>query len=657
MRNICLSLILILLIYVFFPLNSFSQNKTQYSLPFGVNTCLGKGQINDIAFYPDSRSLAIASDSGIWKHNINTVEETTVSEDWIEILELSADGSILASVESFWQPLGLRSMSDKINLLDTVKGTTSSISTEHRDGIKSIGLSPDGRTLASGGEGTIQLWDTDTSRFLSLLRGHTDTVWKLVFSNDGKVLASGGADMTIRLWNVQSGQQLLTIDTEYTGRRFAFSFSSDGKTLVSGNQDGIIHLWDTRTGRMRSTFKGHSDTVTSLAFSPNGKTLASGGLDNTICLWNVQSTQRLQKMTKHTDAVYHLAFSSDGIVLASSSKDQTLRFWKVQTGKQLTVNNTGHWGPITALTFSHNGNVLASISGDWDKRVYLWDTKKESNIYTLKGHESYGTVLAFSKDDKILACGYEDGTILLFDTLNGRLLSTLTEHTMNSDPYSIRTGIDSIVFHSNDEMLASASPEKIVIYDVKSGLSLSAFKNKHINKIEALVISSNITTLAYVDSWKNLCIFDLKTNNLLKTINLEVALSKKLYSNKHTFSTHGTTLLGIFSWQDQSLNPFYEIQLWDVQSGNFLKSIPLSQSKDASPSCVNWTISTDWTTIVGNDIGSFDTIHLWDARTGIKMPTIKSNWSSISTLALSSDGRILATGYRNGTILLRDIRE
>ena len=139
---------IILLISLFFSPNGFTRNDTQYGLPFGVNACLGKGTINDLAFYPDGTELAIASDSGIWKYNIHTGEENIVSKDWVEILELSADGKTLASVETFWQPLAPRAPSDKVQLLDTDTHSTWSIPTEHRNGINALALSEDGSTLA-----------------------------------------------------------------------------------------------------------------------------------------------------------------------------------------------------------------------------------------------------------------------------------------------------------------------------------------------------------------------------------------------------------------------------------------------------------------------------------------------------------------------------
>ena len=650
MRKTYLFFTVILSVYGLFPLNGFSQNDTQFGLPFGVKACLGKGMINDIAFYPDGRKLAIASDSGIWKYNVDTGKETNISNDWIQMLELSADGTILASIETFWQPLSNRIPSDKIRLYDTNTGHTSSISTEHRNGIYSLALSRDGRTLASGGEGAIQLWDTDTGRFLSLLRGHTNTVWELAFSADGTLLASGSEDNTIKLWSTSNGQQMLSISTGYTSSRFALTFSQDGKTLVSGSPDGKIHLWDARTGRLRSTLIGHKDRIISLVISPDGRTLASGSLDNTIRLWNMRTHRKILTITQHTDWVRSLAFSQDGMVLASASGDKTLRFWEITTGRQLSLNNTGHWGSITALAFSQDGSMLASVGGYWDKKVYLWNTNIGDNLFTLKGHKSSGKVLVFSKDDKTLACGYDDGTILLWDVDTGRLQSSLTKY-VDPQPYSTKnTSIDALTFSHDGKMLASESSFRTVLWDVQSGQHLSTYVSKIYKPGNALAFSSNNSTLATVDVMEKLRIFDVSTGKMVRSTNID-----NIQVFKFSFSTYATTLLGICPWRS-------EIRLWDVQTGNFLKSIPLQRSTNKPlssdvDSSGKWTISTDWTTLIGRDSNSFDTIHLWDARTGNKISSVKSDWDSISVLGLSPDGRILATGYSNGTILLREIRK
>ena len=69
------------------------------------------------------------------------------------------------------------------------------------------------------------------------------------------------------------------------------AFSPDGKTVVSGSNDKNIKLWSVETGQEIKTLVGHSDAVHSVAFSPDGKTVVSGSSDEKIKLWSVETGQ------------------------------------------------------------------------------------------------------------------------------------------------------------------------------------------------------------------------------------------------------------------------------------------------------------------------------------------------------------------------------
>ncbi|MDB9429041.1 AAA family ATPase, partial [Microcystis aeruginosa CS-555/01A07] len=80
---------------------------------------------------------------------------------------------------------------------------------------------------------------------------------------------------------------------------YSVNFSPDGKTLVSGSDDNTIKLWNVETGEEIRTLKGHDSYLSSVNFSPDGKTLVSGSDDNTIKLWNVETGQEIRTLKGH----------------------------------------------------------------------------------------------------------------------------------------------------------------------------------------------------------------------------------------------------------------------------------------------------------------------------------------------------------------------
>ena len=70
----------------------------------------------------------------------------------------------------------------------------------------------DGRYIISGGgTGDLTLYDTETGKEVRQFVGHTSTVWSMAVSPDNQTLVSGSTDQTVRLWDIQSGRNLLTM--------------------------------------------------------------------------------------------------------------------------------------------------------------------------------------------------------------------------------------------------------------------------------------------------------------------------------------------------------------------------------------------------------------------------------------------------------------
>jgi WD40 repeat protein len=151
--------------------------------------------------------------------------------------------------------------------------------------VRSLTISPNGRTLASGGlDSIIKVWNLHTGQLLHTLTGHSNHILSLTISPDEQTLASGGADSTIKVWNLHTGQLLRTL-IGHTNSVLSVAISQDGQTLVSGGQDFTLKVWNVYTGQMLHTLVGHQGTVYSVAISPDGQTLASGSADSTIKIW------------------------------------------------------------------------------------------------------------------------------------------------------------------------------------------------------------------------------------------------------------------------------------------------------------------------------------------------------------------------------------
>jgi len=290
-------------------------------------------EVDAAAFSPDGKLAVTAGDDKtikLWDVASGRALKTLTGHDfWVQSVAFSPDGTRLASADR----------NGHIIFWDTASGNQLLKLQAFQKDVFSVTFSPNGQHLVVAGLDDlkktdellfgIRILDSISGQLRASIIGHKDRLRSVAYSPDGKLLATGGGDQLIKIWNAETGQELATL-AGHQGDVWSLAFSPDGRTLASGSRDRTVRLWDVTTGRELSRLDAHSDSVYSVAFSPDGRRLASASTDRTIKLWDVLTRQELLTLRGHQGEVYSVAFSPDGQTLLSGSGDRTARLWRAK---------------------------------------------------------------------------------------------------------------------------------------------------------------------------------------------------------------------------------------------------------------------------------------------------------------------------------------
>jgi WD40 repeat protein len=443
--------------------------------------------IKAVAFLGDDRRFAVGRDDGeVWLVAIDgsALKPSLLGDcGTVEALAASSSGRIVAAGTE----------EDGVCLLDP--GRPGVVAHRLVTGIiRALAFSADGKWLAAGRKGGVELWAADADAVSAksvALSLEDETVTALAFS--ATQLAAGshtdfgarlteafrrrdfsGGDQTLqgvlRIWRTtELGRSPRALPAE-TQRVLGIAFSRDGETLASGGVDGKIRLWTVAdpAGPARHLV-GHEGNVVSLAFAEGDGMLVSAGTDRSVRAWRLVGPRDSALATD--GAVLSLDFPGKDHLAAAEKLGQTPLVWDLRKAPPVRVRTPEVRGVTTSIAadgakpgrFAFGTGLLIGSAPDLSVRV--WDLAEgRFPMEPVAAHKSDVDALAFGVAGRWLAsAGYLDKNLKVLDRQSGQVREIRLPDELGA--------IHAVAFHPSAEppVLAVGGDGHLAILDLASG--------------------------------------------------------------------------------------------------------------------------------------------------------------------------------------------
>ncbi len=279
----------------------------------------------------------------------------------------------------------------------------------------------DDNTIATNVIRGIALWDVE-KKCLTERMFQDEWINTITLLPSGRILAAQIDDES-KVWDLQAPDKPI-VEFEVPESALVWAtqteFSPTGDHMAAGCRLGNIFIWELDQPQNPSVLKGHTDYIGTLAFSPDGQRLVSGAEDNTARVWDIESGSEVGQLPMDSPCKpLGLSYSPNGELIVAELESE-IRFWCAQNLTK--VRSIAHPKPRVRtypLVFSRCGGYLAGATW-WDKEysslaIRIWDVETCEQVADLRGHTSTISFLSFSPNDKILAGGCRNGTVMLWD--------------------------------------------------------------------------------------------------------------------------------------------------------------------------------------------------------------------------------------------------
>lgn len=535
-------------------------------------------------------------------------------------------------------------------------------------------LTADGKTLIlSGYDNILRFVDTATGKERSTLNHASHNfIQALDVSRDGKVLVAVHA-ASIALWNVPEGKLL----HEFKGPHITplspyhlVALTADGKQLVLPHSDGSLHLLDVASGKKLRSIETPTPRpgvpavlrLQRLVVSPDGRYLAYGGPSDPVTLCDLATGKRLREVMPAQGILSGLAFTPNGRFLAVHNYTG-LRLFGVLSGKEIR-NLPAAQASNGTLAFSPDGRLLATTRGGYT--INLWDLDADRPVHPLIGHEGVVHSLAFFPDGKRLVSNDFSGGMMVWDIGTGRELAR-RKNTMPALSLTVEEDGETVRFAGYDVAAHRWEP--------RSGREEKrpALAGISTNQV-ALSPDGRSLAVLTVGQNRRVRVYELKNSKA----SVELALPENVWVSQMVFAPDSRRMA--------TASNDGMLRLWDRDTGKLVREFapetPGRQAQHLAFAADGRSLAFSEGTVCIRELvsggkrvqitlpfaplslayapgGRFLACGMGDGRiavygtiSGKQLALWEAQQGAIRSLAFSRDGRQLASGGENGTILV-----
>lgn len=474
-------------------------------------------------------------------------------------------------------------------------------------------------------------WYEACGRRLVQIVGDDAPLASAAFIGDGSRLVTA-SDRGVQLWDVTDGTR--RGDQLPHALSAPIALDASGDLLATAPQDGAPQLWVTRTGNPNRVQFQPVPNASALALSRDGSLLAVVSGSN-VWVGDVETGEYFTEPLKHGSEVgTSIVFSSDARLFASTARSGELgivRIWRIDHSSG-TAEPVGrplvHDEEVVSITFNSNGTRIATASRDNTAR--LWDPITGETCGEAMRHLEGVSVVTFSPDGTRVATGSFDGTARLWNAGNGR---PVTEPLRHQGP------VQTVAFGPDGSLLATGSLDGSVrVWNAVNG-QLQGWPLLHLGDITGVSFSRDGRLLASASTGGSARVWNIaaakpEAVRLLAHDSRVYSLAVSPKDGRFLLTGSGDGSVRLWNWDtgELALGPWR-------QSGEVL-SVALSRDDDVL-AC-------------GPCGPARNKVELRNVATGEPIGAPLATRSVLQVLALSPNGKLLATGTANGTVQLWD---